>query len=190
MNSNIKTVVLIATIIFCIVVPILAIVGMLINVHNTAISYETGIERTYKNNQNVLSAYSLKIVEAAQVTDMARDDLTKVVQAAIGGRYGENGSQATWQWIKENNPSIDPALYRTIQTMIEAGRNKFENEQTILLDQCAEYQNYRNYAVSGLMLRILGFPKVKDLEKMCTPIKSGYANNAFETGIETGVKLR
>lgn len=166
------------------------VVGIAIGVYNTNIDYQTTIETTYKNNQNVLSQYSLKIAEAAQVPSMARDDLIAVIKEAIGGRYGENGSQATWQWIREHNPSVDPALYQTLQTMIEAGRNKFENAQTILLDQCAEYKKYRSYVFSGLVSRILGFPTLENLEQACTPIKSSYAVEAFETGIETGIKLR
>lgn len=190
MNKNVKIAVLIGTIVATIVLPILLIIGMFVNAYNTAITHETGIERTYKNNQNVLSSYSLKMAEAIQIPSIARDDLVAVIKEAIGGRYGSDGSKATWQWIKEQNPSVDPQLYRTLQTMIEAGRNKFENSQTILLDQCAEYQNYRSYLLSGFMLRVMGFPKMNDIEKVCTPIKSGYAQQSFDTGIEEGLKLR
>lgn len=188
--KGLKTLMIVGIVLACILVPVAIIIGMFVDTYNTGVTYETGIERVYKNNQNVLSSYSNKIAEASQVTGMARDDLSKVIKDAIGGRYGANGSQATWQWIKENNPSTDPALYRTLQTMIEAGRNKFENSQTMLLDQCAEYQNYRGYLVSGFMLRVMGFPKLHDIDKVCTPVKSGYAEKAFETGIEDGVKLR
>lgn len=189
-EGNIKTLVVVVGVLGTLAAIAAIIIGILVSVYNTNIDHETGVNTTYKNNQNVLSSYSLKVAEAVQVPGIARDDLVKVIEAAIGGRYGSNGSQATWQWIKEQNPSVDPTLYRNLQTMIEAGRNKFENAQTILLDQCAAYEKYRGYVFSGFVSRILGFPKLENLNKICTPIKSDYAVEAFDTGIEKGLKLR
>jgi hypothetical protein len=190
MNNGLKTVMIVGIVLAVLFIPVAIVIGMFMDTYNTAISYETGINRVYKDAQNVLSSHSNKIAEAAQVPGMARDDLAKVIKEAIGGRYGENGSQATWQWIKEQNPQVDPALYRNLQTMIEAGRNKYENSQRMVLDQCAEYENYRGYLVSGFMLRIMGFPKIQNIDKVCTPIVSGYTQKAYETGVEDGVKLR
>ena len=190
MKQGVKTALIVAGVLAVLLVPVAMIIGIFMDTYNTAISYETGINRVYKDAQNVLSSHSNKIAEASQVPGMARDDLVVVIREAIGGRYGADGSKATWQWIKEQNPTVDPALYRNLQTMIEAGRNKYENSQRMVLDQCAEYENYRNYLVSGFMLRIMGFPKIQDIDKVCTPIVSGYTQEAYETGVENGIKLR
>ena len=120
---------------------------------------------------------------------MMKDDLKEVIKEAIGGRYGAEGSKATWQWIQENNPSVDPSLYQNIQQAIEAGRNKFENAQTLLLSRCQEYQTQQGYLVRGVFIRMTGYPKI-DMEKMCTPIVSEYGKEAFDTGVEQGLKLR
>lgn len=166
-----------------------SIVGSYVSAHNYANKSEVGITTARKNNMNILGQYTTKITEMVQVPAMMKDDLVEVVKASIGGRYGSEGSKATWQWIKEHNPTVDPELYRNIQQAMEAGRNKFENAQTALLSRCQEYETQRGYLVRGMFIRMTGYPKI-DTEKQCTPIISSHAKKAFETGIDDGVKLR
>jgi hypothetical protein len=164
-------------------------VGSYVSAHNYSNKSEVGISTARKNNMNILGQYTTQIAEMVQVPTMMKDDLKEVIQAAIGGRYGAEGSKATWQWIKEHNPSVDPTLYQNIQQAIEAGRNKFENAQTALLSRCQEYETQRGYLIRGIWIRVAGFPKI-NVDKFCTPIISTHAKESFETGIDDGVKLR
>lgn len=159
--------------------------------NNNAARMEKGIEAAYKDNQNILANYGQKIQEAAQVPSMQAEDFAKVYKAAIEGRYGADGSKATFQWLKEQNPNLDTKVYTKLQQLIESGRNQYQAGQTTLLDKCRVYETSQEYFWSGMWMRIAGWPKNPDLKKVCTPIVTERAAKAYETGKENGpIKLR
>lgn len=147
---------------------------------------ETGIKASYRDNQNILGQYSLKVKEAAKVSDKYSESITKFVTDSMTGRYGDSGSKAQWQWIQENIPQFDASMFTKIQQIIEAGRNEFQLAQTTLLDKCRIYETNRGYLWKGMWLKFAGYPKL-DVEKMCTPITSEHAREAYATGIDKGV---
>jgi Na+-transporting NADH:ubiquinone oxidoreductase subunit NqrC len=183
----------IALIIIGIFVAIIAIVAgacgiSYISAYNMGNTMENTITATYDNNKNILAQYGNKVIEASQVTEMRRDDVTKVITAAMEGRYGDNGSKAVVQMIKEQNPSLDASVYIQIQRIVEAGRNDFQNGQTKLIDQKRVYQTVLGSFWSGTWMRIAGYPKI-DLTKY-EIVSTDKANAAFDTKIETPMKLR
>lgn len=150
---------------------------------------ESQLEATYGNNKNILAQYTLKVKEAASVPTMATEDLTKVMEAALEGRYGENGSTAVMQWIKESYPGqVDPVLYRNLQTIIEAGRTEFKDNQTKLLDQKRVYTNDLNYVWSGFWLKMAGYPKVNIAKYNI--VTTAATEEVFKSGADTPVTLR
>lgn len=170
------------------VIVILA-VSSYISAHNSGVNFETQITASYENLQNILGQYSTKVAEAAQVPAAMRDDLKEVMQSSLSARYGADGSKATVQWIKENYPGkVDPQLYRQIEQIIEAGRDKFQNEQTVFIDLKRGYNAQLGYFWSGLWLKIAGYPKI-DLDKFKT-VTSAHAQEAFKTGVEQPITLR
>lgn len=156
---------------------------------STGNSLENAITAQYEQNQNSLSNMSNSIAEAAQVPTMARDDLIAVIKSGIEGRYGPNGSGALVQAMKESYPGqLDPKLYLNLQTLIEAKRNDFANEQKILIDKIRSYKTALGSPIQGFFLSLAGYPKI-DLEQYKI-IKSDYTNDAFKTGLDKGLKLR
>ena len=149
---------------------------------------EKQIEAAWTDNRNVLSQYSARIMEMAQVPDMFKDDVIEIYEGAMTGRYGDNGSQAMFQWLQEQNPQVDASLYTNIQQSMEAGRNKFENSQTRLIDLKRGYETRLGSFYSGLWLRIAGYPRV-DLDDY-NIVMSDYSNEAFESGVDNGLKLQ
>lgn len=149
---------------------------------------EKSLEATYENNQNLLGQYTLKVQEIAAVPEMYKNDLKEVVQAAVSGRYGAEGSKATFQWIKEHNPNVDSALYVKIQQVVEAGRNEFQGAQTRLIDEKRVYETNLGYIWTGFWLKLAGYPKV-DLSKY-KPVVAGDTAKAFETHIQVPIKMR
>ena len=175
------------------IAAIIAVVATVLISYSSAVAFgsqqETGIKATYDNNRNILANYTTRIGEMAQIPEMARDDLSKVITDAFQGRYGENGSQASVQLIVEAYPGqIDPQLYRSIQTAMEAGRIEFRDNQSKLIDQKRTYELNLSYVWKGLWLRMAGYPKINlDDYKV---ISSTQADRSFETGIDDGVQLR
>lgn len=157
-----------------------------ISYSNQGNEFEQQIDASYKNNQNVLGQYSLKVKEAAHVGDKYSEALTQVITKALDARYGEEGSKAAMQWITEQNPNLDPQVYVKLQQIIEAGRNEFKVHQTTLLDQCRIYKTQTGYLWSGFWFRLAGYPK-EGLEKKCTIINSEYSQDAYKSGVEKGV---
>lgn len=148
---------------------------------------ETQIKATWENNQNILAQYSNRIAEMAQIPEMQREDLLKVYKGAMEGRYGDNGSQAVFQWIQEQNPQLNSEVYTRIQASMESGRKDFEVAQTTLIDQKRSYETNLGYVWKGFWLNLAGYPKINlDDYKAIT---NDYAEGAFTTGKENGVKL-
>ena len=164
-------------------------VGSYVSNYNYGNQAEKTIDAQYKNMENILAQYSLKVTEAAQVPTIKTDDLAKITKEAMTGRYGKDGSKAVFQWIQENYPGqISDGLYVQIQQMIEAGRNKFENSQTKFIDTKRAYETDLGYLWKGFWLRVAGYPKI-DLAKYVI-ISSEHAQDAFKNGVDKGIKLR
>lgn len=166
----------------------LVVFGSYVSAYNSGNRYEQQIEAEWTNNKNVLAQYGQKIQEAAQIPSMQADDVAKILTGALDARYGSDGSKAAFQWIQEQNPNVSSEVYIKLQQIIEAGRNKFENSQTRLIDVKRAYKTELGSFWRGLWLGFAGYPKV-DLEKF-NIVTTGRTEKAFETGIEDPLKLR
>lgn len=163
--------------------------GSYISANNYGASIEAQLKAERSNNQNILATYYQKIKEAAQVPDMYVEDLKKVTEAAIQGRYGANGSKAVFQWLKEQNPQLDSKIYVKLQQIIESGRDEFKNGQTKMLDVKRQYEAQQGFFWRGLWLRIAGYPKINMADY--TPVITEGVEQAFAKGKEDApVKLR
>lgn len=172
-------------------VAMLAVVGSFVmygvSAYNGAIKTENTLVAQYEQNQNNLSQYSNKIGEMVQVPTMYKNDYKDVVTSALQGRYGKDGSKAMFQFLKEHDITFDSSLYAKIQDAMVIGRDKFENEQKKLIDRQRVYEDMLGTVPKGLIIKMFGFPteKVKNIKI----VKSGYSNDAFESGVENGLKI-
>jgi uncharacterized protein (UPF0333 family) len=155
-----------------------------VSAYNYGNQMEQNLKATRENNENIYANYGQKVLEIASVPAMARDDLVKVVTAAIQGRYGADGSKATFQFLKEQNPTLDFKLYAKIQEVIEAGRNDFQNGQTRQIDLKRQYETALGTLWTGTFLHMAGYPKINlDDFKIVTTDR---AAKAFQTHREDG----
>lgn len=181
-ESKSPVLVILLGLVAAIVIVLGALAVSYISAYNTGNRLETTIKATYANNQNILAQYSQKVMEAAQVPSMMRDDITKVAKAAIEGRYGEGGSKAVLQAITESNPQIDSAVYRQLQQIIEGGRTEFQTSQTRLIDQKRVYEEALGSFWTGMWMRIAGYPKINLADYKV--ITTDRTENTFKAGKE------
>ena len=165
----------------------IVVIGTAIGTWNECVMQETSIEAQYKQNQNNYDNFFKSVVEIAQVSDKYKDGLKDVFTAAIQGRYGKDGSKATWAWLQEHNPNLDASVYTKIQQVIEGGRKTFEVNQKMLIDKKQVYQIQLKGFPSGVFARLLGFPKI-DLAKFDI-VTSDNTEKAFETKKADPIKI-
>jgi hypothetical protein len=186
-NVN-KTLVAVLSVVGVIAVVSIMIVSSLLSFRADAVKMEETIIAQYSQNQNSYDSMWKKFKEMAQVTDMYSNDLKKVYDSAIQGRYGEDGSRAMFQWIQEHNPNLDSTTYIKLQNAIESGRTNFENEQKSLIDRKMAYQMLLRSNRALFVNWVLKFPKI-DLDKYSI-VTSAPTDDAFTSKKADEIKLR
>ena len=172
-----------------IIVGTVAAVICYISAANLGNAMEQNIKATYENNKNVLAQFGQKVLEAAQVPEMARDDISAVASKAMQGRYGADGSKSVFQAIQEQNPQVDPVLYRQVQQIIESGRTEFQNDQTRLIDQKRVYETALGSVWQGMWMRMAGYPRI-NLDEFKI-VGTDRSEQAFKKGKESSpIQLR
>lgn len=157
----------------------LGFVGSIFSFRGQAVAMENTIVAQYDQNRNNYDNMWKRFKEIAQVSDKYADDLKKIYDATMQGRYGADGSKAMFQWIQEQNPQLDSQVYTKLQTSIEAGRISFEADQKQLIDKKREYQNLLRSNRALFVNWILRFPKI-DLSKYDI-VTSEATDDAFNT---------
>lgn len=187
-KQNGSTTVAVISVVWILVAIILFGVFTYVKYHNMGVGFEKRLEGTWQENKVVLNSYTTKVQEVAQVPTMMKDDLGEIIEQTFQGRYGENGSQAVFQFIQEQNLNLDPQLYRQIQQVMESGRNDFQTSQKVLIDVKMNYQAALDYFWSGMWLGLAGYPKL-DLTKY-NIVTLGEVEAKFESGQDSVIKLR
>lgn len=168
---------------------VLAIGGcMTVSYGNDFARMEARIEAQYKQDQNNYANYFSTIKEMAQVPEMYTEDLKKVYSEVMKGRYGADGSHAMFQFIKEHNPDVSPAVYTKIQTAIQSGRANFSADQKVLLDMKNTYEQMTMTQPGHFFAWVNGYPK-KDLASMDIVINAE-TEEAFRTKRAAPIKIR
>lgn len=158
-----------------------------ISAKNYGVRTENALTTKLSDNENLYAQGTLAVMDAAKIPGMYKKDLIEVVKADMQGRYGAEGSQATFQFIKERNLPMDQTMYRAVQQEILAFRHRFEKAQRELLDMRQRYQNELGFFWSGMWLSIAGYPKI-DLTKFDI-VTTDDARRTFDTKRDQGLKL-
>lgn len=152
--------------------------------HNQAVELEVGFEAQVKANESTYDKMWKVIKKKANVTDKYSQDFRKSYSEIMQGRYGDsqNRQQAMWNWIKEQNPQLDPSLFKELSNSIEALHNEFDLVQKKMISIKANHEKLRRRFPSSI---IVGSRPELEL-KMVT---SGKTDKAFQTGKDDDVSV-
>ena len=170
------------------VIGAISIAMYALSVRSSANRMEKNVVYQYEQNKNNYDKMWKTFKETAGVTSMYTEDIERVFKSAIQGRYGEGGSKAVFQMLKEQNPNFDQSMYKRLQEIVEAGRADFEENQKIFLDKKKQYATFLDEIPEGLIAAFFGFPKVNlDSYNIVT---SDRTEGTFKTGKDDEIKLR
>ena len=170
-------------------VLILVCIMSYISAHNRGVSMENNMLAMWKNNEQILGQYGQKIAESAQIPSIQAEDMAKVFTDTLSARYGEGGSNAGMQWIQEQNPNLDSAVYTKLQQMIEAGRDDFKFAQTKFISSKKAYKVATENFWGGMWMGFAGYPKI-DFDDY-KAITTDRASETFKSGKESApISLR
>jgi hypothetical protein len=172
------------------VVALLLVVflGTALSYRSDCVALEAGIKAQYDQNKNNYDNMWKSFREQSQVASMYADDLKKVFDSAMQGRYGENGSRAVLQFISEHNPQLSPEVYTQLQRSIQAGRQSFMADQRQLIDKKREYETVLNSNRAAFVNWMFHFPHI-DLSKFGI-VTSDRTEDTFQRGRDNEVQLR
>jgi hypothetical protein len=155
---------------------------------NNANGFEVDIKAKYTDNQNVYDNGWKRVTEVAQVPAMQVAGLKELYDGAMKGRYGAEGSKAMFQFIKEQNPTLDQSTYVTLQREIERFRMDFQANQTKLISQKQTYERFLTATTNGRFYNMVGgYPRI-DLSKYDI-LTSDRTDAAFKTKKEEPLQL-
>lgn len=159
-----------------------------IGFQNTCNDFEIQIKAQYTDNQNVYDNDFKEVLEKSQVPKMYTNQLRELYREAMTDRYGEAGSQALFQFIQEQNPALDSAIFVQIQQSIESFRKRFQQAQTELVSRKQAYDRYTKATTSGRFYNLVGgYPKI-DMEQYAI-VTSDRTQGVFQTKRDEPLKL-
>jgi hypothetical protein len=193
---NKKWMIGIACAVMLVIVVVLVPVTSIYSAKNFAVTAEKGLAGQYMVCKNILSKYHKKMGELVQVPTMYKDDFKEIVTAEIQGKYGKDGSQAMFQFLKDREINFDSSMYKLIMQNVEIGQNEYANEQNILIDMIRAYATVvdKNLPLQrGWYMSFIGYPTVDtsiEDNKDFKIIIAKSANTVYETGEDAPMKLR
>lgn len=109
---------------------------------NDANGFEVDIPAQYKLMQNIYDNGYKEVLEKAQVEQNYYDQFKDLWHGMLLGRYGANGSQAAFQFIKEANPNMSPELAKQVMESIETFHANFSAAQTTMIAKKQAYGRF------------------------------------------------
>jgi hypothetical protein len=148
---------------------------------NDLVRFENRIEAVDKDMQNVHASIFQQMRQQGVAVEKYGDLVIQAINAAMSGRYGTGGSKAAFQWLQEQNPTIDSKIMDKLQVAIEAGYNRFEATQRTKLDIVRTYKDATQVFPKNIVAGLFGYPK-KPWEEIGRIVTSAQTKADFEKG--------
>lgn len=161
-----------------------------INFRQECVTFENNISAQDKEMQNVDTEITNSLITQGLSAKEYGKLVKEAVIAANSGRYGQDGSKAMMQWIREQNPTIDADIFKKIMVSAEAGYAKFAGAQRRKIDLARSYKNMierkQQIPIWGSIVTS-GFPR-KPWETLESIIVSEDTAETWKTGIKKPIK--
>lgn len=150
----------------------------------SAISRDLEAQQVYDKTWKIIS-------QKAQISDKYADDFKQTFIGANDARY-KNKENMMMMWIQEQNPNLDPSLYRELGQAVEAQRNEY---LSIVKAQISIAQEHNVKVTSSgaflpcTILRIIGNPQQACDTVTVRQVTSSRTDNAFKTGKDDDTQL-
>ncbi len=172
---------------------VLSVLGYFVSAKNSFTKTQNNIVATSEGVKTISSQYILKVREMAQVPAIAQKQMAELVERALDARYGEDGTKALIQFIKEQNPNIPPELYTNLQKTMSGGRSDIEAIMLRLQDIKRSAYDQLDETPRGDVLKLMNYP-TKNIgyegQKDDYPvILSQETLDAYKSGVDKGVDL-
>lgn len=110
--------------------------------YNSAVSLEESVKAQFDENKNQYDSLFKKVKEVTQIPEKYKEDFKDVLVSETKAKFGEEGSQAAFQWLKDRDINFDASQYQKIQNVIESSREDFKRSQTELRDKQRKYSTH------------------------------------------------
>lgn len=177
------------------------------SIRNTALGWETDLNKTVRIEVSERATYETSIVEQLGLSSLKAEKMKEIIRAAMEGRYGDNPNQgqALLQAIAEAYPGTEGLnLYDKIQPNISAGREAIRNKQNLRIEKAQAYNYWRKegliraWVLSGVypsrdlhfQIGNVDYYGADALGKMAEPISTADVNESFKTGIEKPIQIK
>lgn len=188
-----------------IVVAGLGFYSYAVSIRNTALAWETDLNKVVRIEVSERATYETSIIEQLGLPEAKTGKIKEIVSAAMEGRYGDNPTQgrALLQVVTEAYPSTEGLnIYDKVLASVQAGREAIRNKQNLRIEKAQAYNYWRKqgfirsrvlsgfYPSQDLTFKVGNVTYYADeaLNKMIEPISTKDVNKTFETGLEQPIK--
>lgn len=149
------------------------------------------MEAYFQDDEQALGSYGNAAQEIAQTAGLQADLTAKIVSEANKARYGEDGSKASWAWLKEANPNLPDKVFNDLSALIQTGRIDQKDRNTRRTDICRRWKTSKDYLWTGFWLdRVEKSDDPENILKWCKVISSDYASDTYTSGKGNALNIR
>ena len=130
------------------------------------------------------------ITQKAQINEKYSEDFKAIFTSINDKRYGNKNP--AMMWITEQNPTLDPNIYRELSQSIEANRNEYlatVKEQISIAQEHNTQVSSSGSFIPCMIIKAIGHPnKVCDTLNVLQ-VTSNRTEESFKTGVDNNTEL-
>lgn len=173
-----KQILLIIGTVMCLIILFMA--GLYFSYSNREIGLKNLASAQETANKVIADKMWKVIAQKAEIKESYKKDFEQIFVTGMQERYSKDNS--IWRWIQEQNPNVDPSIYKSLMDTVEGLRAEFTMVQVKLRDIKREHDNLRTQVPGSWFVG-------NRLELKVIIVTSDKTEEMFVTEKENDVKL-